>query len=419
MKNISSLKNALLLSTISLGALASAQVQLNQLTDFGTPVKDINNSGNGLHANGYYDFSTNSSSVTEEGVGETVSITNSGMVLGKIADESGENYIPAMRVDGTWNAFTNMDETLSYTLYAMSENGVYAVGQTDWSEESGVWGFIYNTQTQTLTILDSPLYEYGAAYGVNNEGIAVGWVDDLPSGTVRMPAYFDEEGNITLISESYGEASNINDNNEIVGSIEGLPFTYKIAGEELNTYEVPADYLTASFTDISDNGIVVGYAETFIEGQGGLRMPTIFHPNLGAQPQMLVDVLTENDIDASTLDGIVYKISPDGKYLGGWSSGPAFMALGWAVYLDNAVMGVSELNNSDLTLYPNPVKDILNFNSKTQIQNISAYNLAGQQLINTKATNGQLNVASLAPGVYVFKITLEGGKVETQKIIKK
>lgn len=95
------------------------------------------------------------------------------------------------------------------------------------------------------------------------------------------------------------------------------------------------------------------------------------------------------------------------------------MAMGWAVYLDDAIMGISDLNSSGLTLYPNPVKDILNFNSKTQIQNISAYNLAGQQVISAKATNGQLNVSSLASGVYVFQITLEGGKIETYKIIKK
>lgn len=419
MKNISSLKNALILGTISLSAFVSAQVQLNQLTDFGTSIYDINNEGKAIHGNGYYDFATNTSSNTEEGVGQTISINNAGQVLGMIADETGENYLPAFKNNGTWELLTNMDSNYTYTLYALSENGIYAAGQTS-NDAFESWPFIYNIETQTLTVLDNPLYEYGAAYGVNNEGIAVGWMDDLPSGTVRMPAYFDAEGNVTLISESYGEASNISDNNEIAGSLEGVPFIYKITGEELTTYEIPTDYLSASFADISDDGIAVGYAETFIEGQGGLRNPIIFHPNLGAQPIFLADLLNEHDIDTSTLDGIIYKISSDGKYLGGWSSGPAFMALGWAVFLDDAVMNVSDLNQSDLTLYPNPVKDILNFNSKKQIQNISAYNVAGQQVINNaKTLNGKLNVASLAPGVYVFKITLEGGKTETFKIIKK
>ncbi|SMC32289.1 T9SS type A sorting domain-containing protein [Moheibacter sediminis] len=420
MKKISSLKNALLLGTISLGAFVSAQVKLNELTDFGTSIYDINNDGKGVHGNGYYDFTTNSSSSTETGVVQTVEITNSGQVLGLMADESGEIFIPALKNNGAWAPLANMGDGFTYTLYAISENGMYVVGQTDWTVETGAWGFIYNTQTETLKVLDSPLYEYGAAYGVNNEGIAVGWVDDLPSGTVRMPAYFDEEGNITLISEAYGEASNINDNNEIVGSLEGVPFLYKIAGEELTTYEIPSDYLSAAFADISDNGIAVGYAETFIEGQGGLRNPIIFHPNLGAQPIFLADFLNDHDIDTSTFDGIGYKISSDGKYIAGWISGPAFMATGWAVYLDDAVMSVSDLNTSDLTFYPNPVKDILNLNSKSQIQKVSVYNLAGQQVMSkVNLSNAQLDVTSLSPGVYVFRVTLEGGQLETFKIIKK
>ncbi len=65
--------------------------------------------------------------------------------------------------------------------------------------------------------ISSDLYEYAAAYSVNNEGIAVGWVDDLPTGTVRMPAYFKEDGSITVIANDYGEIRGINDNNEMVG----------------------------------------------------------------------------------------------------------------------------------------------------------------------------------------------------------
>lgn len=420
MKNISSFKNALILGTLSFSAFVSAQVQLNQLTEFGTTIYDINNDGKGVHGNGYYDFATNSSSSTETGVGQTVEITNSDIVLGMISDETGENFIPAVRNSGEWSELI-MDEAYKYTLHGISENGMYVVGQTEWDPETNeAWPFMYNVESGTLTIFDNPLYEYGAAYGVNNEGIAVGWVDDLPSGTVRMPAYFDAEGNITLISESYGEASNINDNNEIVGSLEGVPFIYKITGEELTTYEIPADYLSAAFADISDDGIAVGYAETFIEGQGGLRNPIIFHPNLGAQPIFLADLLNEHDIDTSMFDGIGYKISSDGKYIGGWISGPAFMATGWAVYLDDAVMSVSEVNNSNLTFYPNPVKDVLNLNSKSPIQNVSVYNLAGQKVIsNSNLTNNQINVSSLNSGVYVFRVTLQNGKTETLKVVKK
>lgn len=418
MKNISFFKKTLILKTICLSGVLGAQVQLNELTDFGTSIYDINNEGKAVHGNGYYDFMTNTSSPTESDVVQTVAINNAGQVLGMITDESGENYLPAFKDDNVWTAFTNMDENYTYTLYDISENGIYAVGQTS-NDQFEAWPFIYNIQTQTLTVLDSPLYEYGAAYGVNNNGIAVGWMDDLPLGTVRMPAYFQEDGTIVLIDEEYGEASDINENNEIVGITQGQPFIYKIAEEELTTYEIPTDYLSASFSDISDNGICVGYAETIIVGEGFLRRPIIYHSALGSQPVMLTDVLEEQGIDASELTGIGYKISPNGNYVGGWSSGPAFMATGWAVYFDDMLLGVSDLGSSDLSVYPNPVKDILSINSDSQILSVSVYNLAGQEMINmTDVTNG-VNMTSLTSGVYVLRVTLKEGKVKTFKIIKK
>lgn len=83
-------------------------------------------------------------------------------------------------------------------------------------------------------------------------------------------------------------------------------------------------------------------------------------------------------------------------------------------------MNVSDLNNSDLSFYPNPVKDVLNLNSKSPIQNVSVYNLVGQKVIsNANLTNNQINVSSLNSGVYVFRVTLQNGKTETFKVVKK
>src|SRR5690606_7141150 len=175
------------------GLNSFAQVQLNQIEGFGVAIYDINNEGKGIHGNGYYDFAANASSAVETGIGGTFAINNANQVLGLMDDGTG-NYVPAYRNEGIWEAFANMDSNYTYTLYDISENGIYAVGQTS-NDEFESWPFVYNIQTQTLTVLTSDLYEYGAAYGVNNDGIAVGWMDDLPVGTVRMPAYFDESGN--------------------------------------------------------------------------------------------------------------------------------------------------------------------------------------------------------------------------------
>ncbi|MBA5630250.1 T9SS type A sorting domain-containing protein [Moheibacter lacus] len=83
-------------------------------------------------------------------------------------------------------------------------------------------------------------------------------------------------------------------------------------------------------------------------------------------------------------------------------------------------LGVSDMDAFDFAYYPNPVKDVLNINSKKQVENIAVFNLAGQQvLVKSQIANGQINVASLPTGVYIFKATLQGGQVETFKIVKK
>ena len=83
-------------------------------------------------------------------------------------------------------------------------------------------------------------------------------------------------------------------------------------------------------------------------------------------------------------------------------------------------LGVSDMNSFAFTYYPNPVKDVLNIDAKKPIENITVYNLTGQAVMqNLKAENGQVNMSGLTPGVYIFRVMLQGGQVETFKIIKK
>lgn len=418
MKHLYFLKTCSILLLIMISQMGSAQVQLHELSGFGSSIYDINDSGLSIYGNGYYDFTTETSSQTETDVAQTVAINNAGQVLGALLDETGEFLIPAMRTDGVWTALPNLDEAYTYTLHAMSENGMYVVGQTDFTVENGAWGFIYNTQTETLTILSSDLYEYGAAYGVNDAGIAVGWVDDLPSGTVRQPAYFDETGNITLISEEYGEAYGINNSNMIVGNLLGQAIMYDMSSSTLTTYETPQDFESAAFSNISETGLVVGYAEVFIPGQGGLRSPIIFHPELNDQPQSLNDILAANGVEV-TLDGQANSVSPDGNYLAGWTSGPAFAATGWTVYFNDLLLSVPSVATANYSIYPNPVTDVIHITSQTAIKNLAVYNVAGQKVMETSnMLNDQLNVSTLTHGMYIFSLTFENGATEHVKIVK-
>lgn len=398
---------------ILINGLTFGQVQLKILNSFGSALYDINVNGKGVHGNGYYDFETNSSSATEEGVGQTVTSTNTGDVLGMKDDGTG-TYVPALKHSGTWNLLPGIPANV--TLYDVSENGKYVVGQTTWTPENGAWGFIYNVEASTYKLLSSPLYEYGACYAVNNEGIAVGWVDDLPSGTLRMPAYFKEDGSITLIESSAGEAASINSSNEIVGNLGGIPFYYKIGNSAPQTFAIPEDQLTGAFSAISDTGVIVGYVQTYIPLDGWYRVPLIYHASYGTAVKLLADVLTEASVDATELSGTAYKISTDGKYIGGFTSGAAFFAKGWAVDLDDLfTMKTQETALNKVSVYPNPAKDVVNINAKNMTA-IEIYNLVGQKVLAPK-TGSQINISNLAKGVYMVKV-MTGDKPQTVKLIK-
>lgn len=73
-------------------------------------------------------------------------------------------------------------------------------------------------------------------------------------------------------------------------------------------------------------------------------------------------------------------------------------------------------NNLKASLYPNPVRDILNIETETELKSVEIYNLQGQKV---KTSNQkQINVSNLASGTYLVKIQDENNGVATKKIVK-
>lgn len=80
-------------------------------------------------------------------------------------------------------------------------------------------------------------------------------------------------------------------------------------------------------------------------------------------------------------------------------------------------LAIAESSKADVKHYPNPVADVLYLKGIT-IADVSVYNMAGQQLLNKTITNGQLNLSSLAKGIYIVKVETDG-KVSNHKVVKK
>jgi uncharacterized repeat protein (TIGR01451 family) len=71
-----------------------------------------------------------------------------------------------------------------------------------------------------------------------------------------------------------------------------------------------------------------------------------------------------------------------------------------------------------VALYPNPAKTVINFGSGLAITEVTLYNNLGQQVIKTTGTNiKNVNVATLANGVYLCQVKNASGDIAAKKII--
>ncbi|MFV0304060.1 MAG: fibronectin type III domain-containing protein [Moheibacter sp.] len=83
-------------------------------------------------------------------------------------------------------------------------------------------------------------------------------------------------------------------------------------------------------------------------------------------------------------------------------------------------LGLNDFDINAINIYPNPVKDLLNISTKSEINEILIFDLTGnlitKQEIHSK--QGKVNVSNLNSGVYILKIITDT-TVKSVKIIKK
>jgi hypothetical protein len=76
-------------------------------------------------------------------------------------------------------------------------------------------------------------------------------------------------------------------------------------------------------------------------------------------------------------------------------------------------------NGLSFNYYPNPVNNTLALKAQKDIENVSVYNMLGQEVLRTapNAVNTEVNMSALQTGAYFVKVTI-GNATETVKVIK-
>jgi hypothetical protein len=88
-------------------------------------------------------------------------------------------------------------------------------------------------------------------------------------------------------------------------------------------------------------------------------------------------------------------------------------------YIHVGGVGINEHSKSAVTVYPNPVKDVMNVKANTNMQEVQILNLLGEVLISkTVNTNAlSMNIGDLKAGVYTLKIKMDDGFVNKKIVI--
>ena len=90
------------------------------------------------------------------------------------------------------------------------------------------------------------------------------------------------------------------------------------------------------------------------------------------------------------------------------------------ITIDGVNLGTDENTIEGFSFYPNPADTTLNLRAVDNIETVALYNILGQKVVDQTigATSSEINIASLAAGTYVMKVTVNG-ETGTYKVLKK
>ena len=128
----------------------------------------------------------------------------------------------------------------------------------------------------------------------------------------------------------------------------------------------------------------------------------------------LSDIENQNMVEIGFFDTV--PSNDDANFGGAWSVYPYFDSnnivisgdAGFTLVRDNSSLGITDTQQIDFTLSPNPATEDVTINSSQQpIQNIEIFNVLGQQVQNVEVNNALVQTIStrgLSAGIYLVKI---------------
>ncbi len=88
-----------------------------------------------------------------------------------------------------------------------------------------------------------------------------------------------------------------------------------------------------------------------------------------------------------------------------------------ASFSTNCSVGIEELSEQKINVYPNPVKNQITIDTKEHIKNITITNVSGKGIKTVVSSNNTVDVSNLVKGIYFLQVQTENG-IANSKFIK-
>lgn len=361
------------------------------------------------------------------GAGRAV-ISNDGTKIASTMTNTGTGFNEISVYDianSTWTSLgglvpTGWDGSVSST-WGLSYDGNIIVG-LGWLTAANAHAVKWTAQNGMVDLGSMVSGRSSRASAVNADGtVVVGWQDE-DNGTRSGAKWVN--GTESYITDSngnnVGEAGAVSaDGNTIIGA--GMPNPYvwnSTSGLTYITHPNSSAFFRGGATGISaDGGTVIGYFRPFaappMSGEGFIWTAVGGRINLN-------DYATSLGINTQGVTmSLPLAISHDGKKIAGVGTNSSNQIV--AFYLDlSEFLSTHEAikKGQGISVYPNPVKDILYVKGIEKIEKAEIYNMVGQKVMTSDSAGNQINVSSLSTGNYILQIFVKGEILQSLKFIK-
>ncbi len=262
--------------------------------------------------------------------------------------------------------------------------------------------------------------------------------DDSPNCTnFQSEVEFQSDGNTTFYILVHGFAGDTG-NFELTMTCVPVPPPNDMIANSIDVDEIgfpytdPAVAMPAATTEAGspagcDNAGVIGVWYNFVPPLNGVATCSVTTP-AGFTSVTFYDAPNETAVetDLTLIDYFDNQCVPQVD-----ASVPVVAGQAYYVYVANTdaitdividgtfFLGANDNVIDGFTYHPNPASTTVTMNSVEVIESVSVYNLLGQEVISQdiNALNANINVANLATGAYIMKVSVNG-QIGTYKIIK-